>query len=561
MRFICSLALCVMLIALSSCGEEDSAPINVLASDICNEENEGDIRYDASDESYIVCEDGAWRNADYSIILKFDEDSVATSSSKKVESSSSAKIKSSSSGKSSSSRAVKESSSSSKPKSSSSSSDEEDKESSSSAKNSSSSVKSSSSKKSSSSQSSSSSEIASSSGIASSSSVTESSSSSEEKRSSSSAESLVFNDTVPYTGVPRIIIETVNGTAIEDKVTEIPARLQVFGETQAETPVYEITIRGRGNLTWSYAKKPYTFVFNDKQPFLGMPKAKKWLMIANFRDRTLIKNAVSLEIARRFDYSWQPHGQFADVYLNNKFIGNYYICEKIQVQKNRLNLSDNGYLMEFDENYDGNYKFKSKYRKLPINITEPELLTTTTFKYIQSYIDSLECILDGDEDCEDLDYNDFIDLKSFADYWLVQEVVTNAEAVHPKSLYIYKDTDTKLMAGPAWDFDWATFDPNKKGFQGILPWVDSLLKKQEFVDIVKQEWLANRDKLENMDGFIDSIADYTKKSNDENHKVWPVTVTKGVIGDERMELDEALDMLRNTYHQRLKELDGLIDEL
>lgn len=532
MRFICSLALCVMLIALSSCGEEDSAPINVLASDICNEENEGDIRYDASDDSYIVCEDGVWKNADYSITSKFEADSVASSSSKKNKSSSSAKVKSSSS-------VTKESSSNSSKTASTSSTNSRkaDESSSSKAKSSSSKVKSSSSK------------------------VMPSTSSSKKMLSSSSEESLFFDDNIPYTGLPRIIIETVNGVAIEDKVTDIPARLQVFGDSCAISPVYEITIRGRGNLTWSYAKKPYTFVFNEKLPFLGMPKAKKWLMIANFRDRTLIKNAVSLEVARLFNYSWQPHGQFADVYLNNKFIGNYYICEKIQVQKNRLDLSDNGYLMEFDENFDGNYKFKSKYRELPINIVDPEHLTTTTFKYIQSYVDSLECALAGDESCEDIDYNDYIDLKSFADYWLVQEVVTNAEAVHPKSLYIYKDTETKLMAGPVWDFDWATFDPNKRGFQGILPWVDSLLKKQEFVDIVKQEWVANRVELENLDGFIDSIADYTEKSNDENHKIWPVTVTKGVIGDEKAELDEALYLLRNTYHQRLKELDGLIDKL
>lgn len=545
MRFVYIVSFCFLLLILSSCGEEDTSSVNVFASDICNEENEGDIRYDASDDSYVVCEDGAWKNANYSIVM--ESDSVASSSSKKAKASSSSLESSSSKAKSSSSEDATSVDS---------SQDSSQVQASSSAESSSSKPESSSSGTSANSKVGSSSSVESSSSVASS----ESESSSSETGSCSS-EALAFDDTIPYTGLPRVIIETVNATPIEDKVTEIPARLQVFGEEKAEPPVYDITIRGRGNLSWSYAKKPYTFVFNDKQPFLGMPKAKKWVMIANFRDRTLIKNALSLEIARQFNYSWQPQGRFADVYLNNKFVGNYYICEKIQVQKNRLDLSDDGYLMEFDENYDGSYKFKSKYRHLPINIASPEHLTTSTFKYIQSYVDSLECILAGDKGCEDLDYNDFMDLKSFADYWLVQEVVTNAEAVHPKSLYIYKDTDTKLMAGPAWDFDWATFDPKKRGFQGIFPWVDSLFTRQEFIDVVKQEWKATVDKLENMDGFIDSIASYTKKSNDENHKIWPVTVTKGVIGDEKMELDDALDMLRNTYHQRLKELDALIDGL
>lgn len=525
------------IFALASCnGDEKTVIYSTSMYGDCNEENNGDIKYDASTGDYVLCNDSVWVFAD----LKFvpAEDSAISSSSntkeKKSSSSSEKKVKSSSSKKAKSSSSE-----------------------STTIESSSNDIKTSSAAESSDSKSSSSSSITTSSSAKSSSSSSEK----KKKKNENKLPDLVFSDTVPYTGLPRIIIETLDNTPIADKVTDIPARLQVFGETEAETSVYDITIRGRGNLTWSYSKKPYTFNFSDKESLLGMPKAKKWLMIANFRDRTLIKNALSLEIARQFDYSWQSHGKYADVYLNKAFIGNYFICEKIQVQKNRLDLSDEGYLLEFDVNYDENYKFKSKYRQLPINIADPDPVTMSQFKYIQNYIDTLECILAHDKGCDTLDYNNYIDLKSFADYWLVQEISTNAEAVHPKSVYIYKDTDTKLMAGPAWDFDWGTYNPNKSGFIGKFPWVDSLLKRQDFIDVVKLEWKNNVNKLENLDKFIDSIADYTKMSNDENHKKWPVTVTKGVIGDERLELDEAMDMLRNTYRKRLVELGELIDAL
>lgn len=132
----------------------------------------------------------------------------------------------------------------------------------------------------------------------------------------------------PYTGIPRIVIVTGNHRDIKDKETEIPAKLQIWGENGPESEIMNLTIRGRGNSTWNYPKKPYAIKFSEKQAFLGMPKAKKWVMLANYRDRTLIRNAVAFEIARQTTLSWTPLGRFADVILNNKFIGNYYICEK-----------------------------------------------------------------------------------------------------------------------------------------------------------------------------------------------------------------------------------------
>ena len=110
----------------------------------------------------------------------------------------------------------------------------------------------------------------------------------------------------PYAGLPRIVIETENHREIKDRETEIPAKLQVWGEHAPESEVMNLTIRGRGNESWRHPKKPYAIKFNEKQSILGMPKAKKWVMLANYRDRTLIRNAVALELARKTSLTWTP---------------------------------------------------------------------------------------------------------------------------------------------------------------------------------------------------------------------------------------------------------------
>lgn len=81
-----------------------------------------------------------------------------------------------------------------------------------------------------------------------------------------------------------------------------------------------------------------------------MPRAKKWVLLANYRDRTLIRNSVAFELARKTSLVWTPEGRYAEVFLNRKFMGCYYVCEKIEIKKNRLELGDGAFLLEFDKN-------------------------------------------------------------------------------------------------------------------------------------------------------------------------------------------------------------------
>ncbi|SHH64747.1 CotH protein [Fibrobacter sp. UWH9] len=365
----------------------------------------------------------------------------------------------------------------------------------------------------------------------------------------------------PYAGIPRIVIETENFRAIKDRETEIPAKFQIWGENAPESEIMELTIKGRGNTTWTYVKKPYAIKFNEKTSLFGMPKAKKWVLLANYRDRTLIRNALALEIARSTEIGWTPSGRFVEVYLNRKFLGNYYLCEKIELSKNRLGLRNNAYLLEFDKNNKENI-FKTKYRNIPATIKDPDLedLSAEQQEYIQNYVNTLETALYDNESL--LNPEDYIDLKSMALYWIIYEVATNTEPKHPKSFYMHKDATTKLTAGPVWDFDWETFSSTISGIKlEKAMWNKALLKKTRYKEVVIEQWNKYKEKFGQMDSFIDSLHTYISKSNERNNKMWPIKINDGIIGDESKSFDEAILMLKQSYRNRIQELDELFNKL
>lgn len=362
----------------------------------------------------------------------------------------------------------------------------------------------------------------------------------------------------PYAGIPRVVIVTENYQKIKDRETEIPAKLQIWGEKAPESEIMDLTIRGRGNSTWNYPKKPYAIKFSEKQAFLGMPKAKKWVMLANYRDRTLIRNAVAFEIARQTSLKWTPSGRFVDVFLNNKYIGNYYICEKIEVKKNRLELDENSFLIEFDSHYDEENKFRTSYKNLPANIKYPKELSEEQFNYIKGFIDTIECNLYGK--CDSLNIQQHLNLQTLASYWIIHEIAQSDEMHHPKSVFVYKDS--LLNFGPAWDFDWQTFTSAKKGLRNKhRMWIDALRKRDYFLDIVKNDWNTHKSLFEATTTYIDSIAAYINKSNEVNHKLWPINISEDLCGDEDEDFYTSINMLKAALLNRIQELDRLFNQL
>ena len=340
---------------------------------------------------------------------------------------------------------------------------------------------------------------------------------------------LPFDDSeYPYVGLPRIAIKTEFNKEIEDRENYVNAKFQIFGQDKPESEVYDMLIRGRGNTTWVYyPKKPYAIKFDKKVSLFGMPSAKKWVLLANYRERTLMRNALAFKVASNTDLEWSPKGVFVELFLNGTFLGNYYLCEKVEVKESRVNIDKNAYLLEFDKNYDEEYKFRTAINDFPVNIKNPDNPTAASLAYIQNYVDTVESILYGNMDS--LDIEEYIDLKSFVDYFIVYNISQNYEINHPKSVFMHKDLNGKLTIGPVWDFDYMTFNPSRLGLccEESL-WYDKLLKNENFISLLKQQWNSYKDAFFKNDVFIDSIADYIRDSNERNYSIWGPLVSKKI---------------------------------
>ena len=372
--------------------------------------------------------------------------------------------------------------------------------------------------------------------------------------------------TVPVTvtvhsfDLPAIYIETPGQVAITSKEIWIGNTIvKIWDNTDCGiTDLEGGNIKGRGNSTWNRPKKPYALKLNSKKSVLGMNEDKRWNLLANYIDRTMIRNATAFEIARQTGLAWTPSGKFVELILNGEHKGNYYICEHIKLAKKRVNITEmsetdisgeevtGGYITEITT--DDVQEFTTATYHFPVNIKEPDedVIQPEQIAYLEGYFNTLESILKG---YEPGDYRDYIDIDSFIDWWLVFELTMNHEPNNPKSCYMYKDRGGKIFAGPVWDFDWNTFLPSRKSsymIKGALYYVE-LFQDHYFVSRLKEKWAAYMDSgaFEGIDEFIDATASSLAYSDIANFAMWESDQT--INGDEHDAFDVAVGKVKSAF--------------
>ena len=398
-----------------------------------------------------------------------------------------------------------------------------------------------------------------------------------------SSELISVKSTYP-SSLARVYINTPNEVGITSKTTWLKdCSIRIINEDGEEDLNVTTSIRGRGNSTWTYPKKPYAIKLDSKEEVLGMPKHKRWVLLANWMDRTLLRNDIAFEMGRRV-MSWAPRGEFVEVYLNGKHQGCYYLCEHIKVDKNRVNVDEldedsdftdesqvtGGYILEFDTygpSDEINY-FYTRIKNYPVTIKEPDEDVITSwdhlgYSYIQGYVNNIEQLLEDDKDNLTRwdEVEKLIDVNSYIDWWMIHELAYNREPLHPKSSYMYKKRDDKLYAGPVWDFDYGTFvipNNNTIDLTSTL-WYGYLFKYPEFRAAVKTRWTELKTTFEGINQYIVSQATKIRVSNEVNITKWPISLS--VNGDESLPYDEAISRISSAYNQRIGIIDTYISNL
>ena len=345
-----------------------------------------------------------------------------------------------------------------------------------------------------------------------------------------------------FTGLPIIYVNT-NGVAIDSKEDYVEGVASIIGgENYPDLVEAEMKIKGRGNSTWwqggVWGKKPYQIKFDDKTEVLNIPKDKKWVLLAELSDKSLIRNKISREMGdiSRFDYV--PKAEYVELFINDQHAGTYLIGQKVEESKNRVNVGDKGYLIEIDQtnriDEDDVYFTTDGWSKFPsnlFNIKEPSLeLNSSEYNLIKNHIIDFEEALFGDNFTDaDLGYRAFIDLDSFIDWYLINEICKNQDAATYSSIYFNYIPGEKIKMGPLWDFDLAYGNVDysnatyPEGFHiKSNPWYKRMFEDPYFNSLVKDRFLYYETNLDMLLNKIDLIEKYLEKSQQKNFEIWPI---------------------------------------
>ena len=217
-----------------------------------------------------------------------------------------------------------------------------------------------------------------------------------------------------------------------------------------------VEMKGRGNSSWTeYEKKGYQIKFSSRTSVLGMDKAKKWILLANSSDPSLMRTSVVYDIAAKMNLGFVPDERYVDLWINGDYRGVYLIGEKVELDKNRLNLTDEHAIIA--ERDDANFAeedhwltdSKGKHYTLKDSNTDEDVETLEIFL---NKINSLNALLNaGDTRWSDI--CSIIDAEAFAEFYLANEFFSNDEVLMT-SYFMYMDgPNDKIHPGPLWDFD------------------------------------------------------------------------------------------------------------
>jgi hypothetical protein len=376
-----------------------------------------------------------------------------------------------------------------------------------------------------------------------------------------------------FTGLPVINLTTDNGNDITNRDDYTTGTVEVFGNgLVSDLDNMQMEIRGRGNSTWGMPKKPYQMKLASKREFLDMENDKKWLFLAEYADKTMLRNQIAFEMGYLSTLDWTTDAEFAEVFLNQNYIGTYHITQKVEEGSDRVNIGDTGFLLEIDqlERLDPDDVYFQSDMFL-INIKEPELVEgDSQYLYISGLVNEFEQALYSNQFADPVNgYQKYIDLESFIDWYLISEITKNVDSRFFSSIYFNVIPGEKIKMGPLWDFDLAFgnvdyADPEfPEGFWiKQNPWYERLFQDPNFVRQVQERFTYFNNNRAFLLAKVDEYAEklqYAQAENDAKWQtigvyVWPNPVVLDTY-------DEEVARLKSWFNTRMDWLDNALNQL
>lgn len=375
-------------------------------------------------------------------------------------------------------------------------------------------------------------------------------------------------DVTRFTGLPVIEIETNDFLAVDSRDNYVEAEFEIEGWRSHDSVLQSnIEIRGRGHSTWDwYPKKPYQIKFDAAIGVLSMPESRRWILLAEYADKTMLRNKIAFEIGKLSDLSWTPSSEFVEVFLNSDYQGTYNFVEKIELFPNRIDPERSAYLLEVDqiERLDETdpYFFSNFFL---FHLKEPEVSKDSAeLAEIQNIIlDFEDALLYRRFSNQPEGYKSLINLNSFVDWFLINEITKNIDAGQfYSSVYLTVNVEGKIVLGPIWDFDLSMTGDHEGWWMTSTPWFELLLLDPAFVSLVKERFhhfYANKEKFINKVDEFGKFLELSSKQNDMKWRTIGAYVFPNPVYFETYE--EEVDFLKNWINDRMDWLEQAISDL
>lgn len=338
-------------------------------------------------------------------------------------------------------------------------------------------------------------------------------------------------------------------------------------------------IRGRGHSTWQWEKKPYRIKLDEGVSVLGLDKDKDWILLANYADKSLLRNTVAYSMGRLLDgLDWTPTQYPVDLFVNGEYRGVYAIGEHMEADDGRVDIdrdstdADTGYLLEaggVSSAEMGTVYYFHTALDLAVYIViqspEEDVITDEQKAYIEDYLNKAEAAIVSGEG-----YEEYIDVDSFVDWIIIHEITYNLDSCFRRSCYMNKDKGGKLKMGPIWDFDlafgnydidspyysdWVTvgYGETYEEAYVTINWCNYLMNDPSFRSRLRERWNQVRDRLlEEAMSCIDHYSERIYPSQEENFKLWQIWGEKaGLQSDRNLEYE--------TYELQIQYLKDFIE--
>ena len=305
--------------------------------------------------------------------------------------------------------------------------------------------------------------------------------------------------------IPTVHITTEGGKPIDSKQDYVKAsfRFEDPSRFYTDEESLEVTgrIKGRGNTTWGMPKKPWRIKLDEKTRVFSRWGNKDWILLANYSDKTLLRNIMAMEISRICGMSWTPYMLSVEVYLNGQYQGVYAFSDHKEIAGHRVNIEvatekdlEGGYYLEIEEAVDEPVCFKTVW-DTPVMFHEPEQPTEAQKKYVKEWFDGFEHALERVQGQHDYAYRSYIDIHSFINYYIIQEITKNPDGNVRKSTYLTKEKGKPLEMYHVWDFDitlgncdYTNFEKPEGWQMRYVKWYNQLFFDPDFKKAVVDRW-------------------------------------------------------------------------